>query len=222
MRVIANIFSFVFHPLLALTYILLLIILVDPFVFGSYNVGGSLGILAMTFASTFFFPGLAIFMMYKLDLVKDMKMPGHKDRIIPLLISMVCYFSVFAFLYKQVESPVIFQSAALGACIAMSLTFLITIFYKISLHAIGMGSILAIMIVLSLLYKNVRIIFNLGALGHYTVPIIVLLFIVILITGIVLSSRLYLKAHTPAQVYSGLILGTLVQFIALMFFKSSL
>lgn len=218
MKFIAQLFSYLFHPLLALTYILLLIILINPFLFGSYSLGGNIEIIAMIFFSTFLFPAFAVFLLYKLDFLKDIKMPYHKDRIIPLMIAMVCYFSVFAFIYQSEEVPDEFKIAVLGACVNMALAFLITIFYKISLHSIGMGAMLAITIYLSFLYKNIQVIINVGPLGSYSVPVLVLLFIVILITGIVMTSRLYLKAHEPGEVYRGLLLGVLVQAAVISFF----
>lgn len=218
MKYLTTVISYLFHPLLALTYILLLIMLVDPFLFGSYSIGGSIEILAMTVFSTFFFPGLATFMLFKLGFLKDMKMPNHRERVIPLLIAMVCYFSVFAFLYKKGDSPEIFQIAAMGACANLILAFFISIFYKISLHSIGMGAILTMTIYLANIYKNTQIILNLGPMGHYTVPILVLLFVVILLSGLVMTSRLYLKAHKPSEVYIGFALGLITQAIAIIVF----
>jgi membrane-associated phospholipid phosphatase len=37
------------------------------------------------------------------------------------------------------------------------------------------------------------------------------------LAGLVGSSRLYLKAHQPMQVYGGFIIGIIAQFIALRF-----
>lgn len=207
MKVIANLFSYLFHPLLSLTYMLLLMMVVDPYIFGSYSVGGSTGLLAMVIFSTFLMPAFVVFLMYQLDFLKNLKMPNRQDRIIPLLAAMVCYFSVLGFLYKQVESPEIFQIAVFGTCIGMSVAFVVNVFYKISLHAIGMGAIFITTIYLCIQYSNINLILNLGPLGHYTVDILVLLFLVIIVCGIVLSSRLYLKAHTPRQVYTGFGLG---------------
>ncbi len=219
MRAITTVFSYLFHPLLALTYILIILMWIDPTVFASYSVGGKKGLLAMTFFSTFLIPALAVVMLYKLDFVKSIKMPKHKDRIVPLLIAMTCYYSVFAFLFKQVDSPDIFQVATLGACMAMSIAFIITIFYKISLHAIGMGAMLAMTVYACFYYGNINVHVDLGFLGTYYTPLLVILFIIVLLAGIVMSARLYLKAHTPLQVYSGIILGFVVQFIAFPVFQ---
>jgi membrane-associated phospholipid phosphatase len=46
-------------------------------------------------------------------------------------------------------------------------------------------------------------------------PLIFLFFV--LLAGLVGSSRLYLKAHQPMQVYGGFIIGIIAQFIALRF-----
>jgi membrane-associated phospholipid phosphatase len=51
----------------------------------------------------------------------------------------------------------------------------------------------------------------------YLIPMSLVFLIALLLAGLTGTSRLYLKAHTPAQVYAGYFIGILTQFIALRF-----
>jgi membrane-associated phospholipid phosphatase len=60
-------------------------------------------------------------------------------------------------------------------------------------------------------YKQTR------ALHPQDIPMSLVFLIALLLAGLTGTSRLYLKAHTPAQVYAGYFIGILTQFIALRF-----
>lgn len=88
----------------------------------------------------------------------------------------------------------------LASGILLVLSFGITIFWKISLHAIGVGGFLALIIQLSL---------QANAVAYMLIPVAILL------AGGVISARLYLNAHTPGQVIAGFFLGIAVVFLLL-------
>jgi membrane-associated phospholipid phosphatase len=51
----------------------------------------------------------------------------------------------------------------------------------------------------------------------YLIPLSLFFLFFVFLAGLVGSSRLYLKAHQPMQVYGGFIIGIIAQFIALRF-----
>ena len=69
---------------------------------------------------------------------------------------------------------------------------------KSSLHLVSMGNMLGFFLIMT----------NINSLSM--LPIIILL---ILLSGILASSRLYLKAHTPVELLIGFFLGIVCQFI---------
>ena len=85
--------------------------------------------------------------------------------------------------------------AAMLAAIAVAIliTAIISRYWKISAHAVGIGGLCGCCALLNL---------------HYLQPNLFMVLIVsILLAGIVLSSRVYLQAHTLSQVYAGWVLG---------------
>ncbi len=83
-------------------------------------------------------------------------------------------------------------------------TAIITIFWKISLHGIGIGGLVGFIMGL-----------NQQSFLNYFEYVLPLLF---LISAIVLSARLKLNAHSPNQVYVGFVLGIFVSFVSFILY----
>jgi len=75
------------------------------------------------------------------------------------------------------------------------ITTLITIFWKISVHSIGMGGVLGILLALNFRSHDMFLV--------WPISVWVLLF------GVIMSSRLLINAHRPIEVYTGAVLGIL-------------
>ena len=87
----------------------------------------------------------------------------------------------------------------LGVFLASSAALITNIYFKISMHAIGLGGMLSIFITIANSYSMLM-----------TWPLSAAL----LITGLVCTARLLITDHTEKDIYSGLALGLLAQFIA--------
>ena len=72
------------------------------------------------------------------------------------------------------------------------------IYYKISMHAIGMGGLLGLFLVI--MQQNTMLM---------TGPLTVAL----LIAGLVCTSRMIVSDHRPKEIYAGLLVGLICQFI---------
>lgn len=127
-----------------------------------------------------------------------MELSDRHERVVPYLIFitsiMVCAF----YMYKMML-PFWFISLLLGACVALILALLINFFWKISAHAIGTGGLLG----------GIMGVARIHLINPYWAFIIV-----ILIAGLVGTSRIFLKRHTPMQVYAGFCLGFICTFVA--------
>jgi hypothetical protein len=174
----------------------------NPFLFGNYTLKQLGGIVIAVFVNTFIFPVISILLMYKLGFIKSLYMQDGRERIIPFFGIIVFYIWTFMSFRKSVY-PQILNIPLLGACFAILISFLVTLFKKISLHTVGMGSLMGLIIVLCLVSS-----YNL----------MWCLCIVILLAGIVGSARLALNAHDFAEIYSGYVIGIACQFFALHFF----
>jgi len=161
-------------------------------------------------------PMISIIMMRFVGFINSLEMSEKSERIGPLIATSIFYLWLFVNLKRVDIIPPIFQSLALGSVIALFLAFFINNFSKISLHAIGVGGLLSGLIIIRKFwaYDSFKIdLFD----RQLNIGIDILLIAVVLACGLVLFSRLYLKAHTREEVYGGFILGFLTQIIALRF-----
>ncbi|WP_102407409.1 hypothetical protein [Parabacteroides bouchesdurhonensis] len=196
MRLFSNIISFLFHPLLMVTYG---IVLALTFTYlAIYPPTMKLLIAGGTFVSTAIIPAIFIWLMIKSGAAVDIELSDRRERVVPYLIFitsiMVCTF----FLYKMMM-PFWLLSMLIGACFALIIALCINFFWKISAHAIGIGGLLG------------------GIMGVARIHMInpywafIALFV---IAGLVGTSRIFLKRHTPMQVYTGFCLGFMCTFVA--------
>ena len=86
MKPISKILSYIFHPLLIPTWFVLLLLHTNPFSFAGMSVFIVIGIV---FINTFMFPAISILMMRKLDFIESLEMPDSKQRIIPLVATII-------------------------------------------------------------------------------------------------------------------------------------
>jgi membrane-associated phospholipid phosphatase len=189
MKWFANITSIVFHPLLMASYGVLLALNYTYLAIYSpttklYLAGGSL-------LCTAIIPGLFILLMIKGGAAGDMELTNKRERTVPYLIfiaaNMMCLFYLF-----RMQMPFWLLSMFIGVCLALFIALFINFVWKISAHAIGIGGLLG------------------AVMGVAQIQMInpFRLFICILLAGgLVCTSRIILKKHTPMQAYAGFVLG---------------
>ena len=216
-KLFAKTISLLFHPLMVLTYILLVLILVDPYSFGANGVDSfnSRVLILRVFLSTFFIPMMAILMLYFLGMVRSLRLEDALDRTGPYIITGIFYLWLSRNFWDSTITPTIFTCFMLAATIALFLAFIINIFSKISIHAVGMGAIIS-MLLLTMLLSDYQV-FNIDLpfLGTYQISLILVLLIGIVVAGLVGTARLYLQKHEQNDIYGGYLVGLLSPFIAL-------
>lgn len=129
-------------------------------------------------------------------------MKDRKDRYIPIIITFFLFVFCF-YLIRRIDIPNMFYSFMLGVIICLLITFFITIRFKISMHMVGLGGLVALITFISF-YLKVNLSFY--------------LILVILFTGITGTARLLLKAHTQVEVYTGFVLGFAVVLSTMMLY----
>lgn len=196
MRLLANIASFLFHPLLMVTYGILLAL---SFTYlAIYPPTMKLLIAGGAFLSTAVIPGLFIWLLVRSGAAVDIELSNRKERVIPYLIFITSIIMCAFFLYKMLM-PFWLLAMLIGVCIALVVALCINFYWKISAHAIGIGGLLGGIMGVSRIHM----------INPYWSFIIV-----ILVAGLLGTSRLILKRHTPMQVYAGFCLGFICTFVA--------
>ena len=165
---------------------------------------GNINPIVPVFLYTFVFPTIAILMLRKLDFIDDLEMPDPKQRIIPLIITIIFYLWTFM-LFKSKHFPVMMRIFMFGTLASLFISFVINIFHKLSLHMVGISGALISILLLTMVSR---------------IDISYVFLLMIIITGLVGTARLYVQAHTMREVYTGFLVGIFGQMIGLMFIHS--
>lgn len=199
MKTAASVISIIFHPLLMATYFCLILFFgLKNSIFELMTAEAVKYQLTITvFVFTFALPALHIYLMYRLGKIKSIFLSKQNERTFPYIMTSLFYFGLFYLLFDihiwETLKLIIFCSG-----VSILITALINIKYKISAHMVGIGGMVGLLVTMALLLKI-----------NLFLPLIVS----ILISGIVGSSRIYLKEHKPNQIYSGFFLGFLSQLV---------
>ena len=194
--------SIVFHPLFISSIVSAFLLYVHPTAFSGFGERERLFRFLNVFVCTTMLPAFSVFLMWRLQLViNSLQMKTQKERIIPYAIAMIFYFWSWYVFKNLDDSPIEIRQFLLGAFLAVCGGWFANIFFKISMHTLAMGGVLMFFLILAIRQPQ---------LAAY-------LAIVILLTGLVTTSRLLVSDHSNSEVYSGLAVGAASQLIAILF-----
>ena len=214
---LASFFTLLFHPLLMVTYMLVVLLVVNPYQFGVHSIVEQGRLVLLVFVSTFAMPTLALVLMRSLRMVDSLQLEDRKQRIGPYIITGTFYLWMFINFKHNQSIPHSLTVVTLGATIALFIAFFCNNFTKISAHAVGMGGLVGMSVVNSMFFSFDTFSLNTWVFGPMEFSSNFVIMVAIVLAGIVCTSRLLLKAHTPAQVYGGLASGVVSQFLAIWF-----
>jgi len=189
MKRFANIVSTLFHPLLMVTYAVLLALgftylNIYPLVLKTYILLGAV-------LCTLILPGAMVVWLVKSGLAGDMELSERRERVLPYLLFITGNMFCFFYLYKM-QMPWWVLSILLGACLSLFAALLVNFAWKISVHTLGLGCLLgAIMGVARIQSTNPYWLF----------------IAVIIAAGLTGTARVLLRKHTTVQVFAGFFLG---------------
>ncbi len=219
LKSLAHGLSVMFHPLLIPTYMLVLLLLINPYLFGVSNVWdeGAKMLLLLVFLYTFFIPAVSIMVMYFLGMIQDVQVREREDRIGPYLITGMLYLWVYYNFSQNGQLPPAYVSFMLGTVVALFISFMINIFSKISAHAVGMGGLIGMVIISMVWFSYGSFTMELSGGRALEISMLHLLMAALVIAGAVGTARLLLKAHEPSDVYGGYFIGFVTQFFAFLY-----
>ena len=206
LRIMAYIFSVVFHPLFIPVMATWFLAFFQPGYFTGIPTGDKKMILIRVAANTIFFPLLTVLLLKAVGFIKSIFLKTQRERIIPYVATNLFYFWMYLVFKNHVEIPLILTSFIFGIFLASSLALIANIYFKISMHALGVGALTGLMLL---------IVFS-GLSYAIFLPAMV----VFIITGLVCTSRLIVSDHTPFDIYSGLLIAIIAQLVAFIFVNS--
>ncbi|MBC7886856.1 MAG: hypothetical protein H7Z13_03140 [Ferruginibacter sp.] len=196
-RLFAHLFSYLFHPLFIPLYVTAFLAFIHPGYFSGFSVSGKKKLLLLITINAVAFPAITILLLKGLGFIESLFLKTQKDRIIPYIASGTFFFWTQYVLREQNYIPRILVAFMFGVFISSSAALIANIYYKISMHAIGMGGVVGLFLVI--MHQNTMLM---------TWPLV----LAFLLAGLVCTSRMIVSDHRPKEIYSGLLVGLICQF----------
>jgi hypothetical protein len=199
LRYLAKFISFIFHPLFIPTFFMYFLIIVVPYKFEGISDWQLKMRVFSVFWLTAFFPSFAVFLLWRLKFSESIFLRTQKERIIPYVITMFFYWWMYYLSRNFKDQPIDLKYFYFGIFIATSLGLIVNNFIKVSLHAIGISGLLMAILLVSINYPSINLIW---------------LLFVIIIASIVVSARMIVSDHTKQELIVGFVIGLFTQLIA--------
>jgi len=194
-NILARIVSLIFHPLLMATYLFLLLSATLPSALDPIQTSAHNGFILLIFLITFVLPALNIVVFRMMGSIKSLTMYNRQERFGPFLFISALYLIVTYFFYNNYRMGLhdtVFKLIIIIDALVILAT-IITLFFKVSVHALALWGLLGIVLPLNKIAEN----------GQLLIPTV----LIILAAGVVMSSRLKLNAHTPREIMIGSLVG---------------
>lgn len=199
MRLISKLVSYLFHPIfLPLAGTISYFLITPKYTTIELQSGNILPV----FILTIIIPILSFFILKNIGVVSSVFLTKPEERRYPLMINLILLFMILLKVIPDnytIELYFFFLGliAATSTCL-----FLLLIRFKTSLHMMGMGSILMFLIALSF---------------HFERNIVIAISFMMFASGMVATARLYLKAHSRAELLIGFLVGMISQLLTIKF-----
>ncbi|WP_341221149.1 hypothetical protein [Polaribacter atrinae] len=191
--------SVMLHPIVIPTIgITLYFILIQ----NSFSRNQKFAVLGLIFITTYIVPLLILILFRRFKLIKSFKAESIKERKVPVAMMIVLFYLLGNTLYgieNLKDLGMLFYATSLGL---VSIYILFAFKIKTSIHLISIGITVGFFYVLSFIYQQ---------------NLIAVIVCGLLLSGMLASARLHLKAHTQKEVYLGFVLGFLAPSIVFYF-----
>jgi hypothetical protein len=191
--------SYILHPLLIPT-LATSVLLMRPDLY-TIIIPDALKIwyLSVVIIFTLVIPVAGVLILLKFNAIQSVELKQRGERTFPLLIACSSFVALL-YLLTGTNIPAVFLYVIYSAAFALLAGLFINMAYKISLHTLGWGALVATLIGIAL------------RIGY---PLPGLIIASVLLSGIVGYARLKQNTHNEAQVYAGYVVGAgIITFIS--------
>jgi hypothetical protein len=196
---LTQLISIILHPMFMPILALHLTLLVLPSL--AFTLSQNLLLIyGILIFSTMVLPLISIFWLMQKGKVSSLEMSNHKERSLPLFKTVIWMSFGYYLLQNLLFYTPILKAELLGAILIILLAAIISKFWKISLHLLGIGGVVGVFIALQIMHGD----------------FLYLLLLFILLSGLLGVARIKQKAHNYAQVYAGFLVGLSVELITLL------
>lgn len=198
-RKLSNGLSWALHPFVLPLYLIVLLLTGTAFAYYPSHV--KFYLLWVVVLYTIVIPVLSLGVLRSLGHISDYRVDDRRQRMLPLLIGIVCYV-LCAITVAKIPSAIFLRKFLLAAACCEAMCFAVSRYWKISLHLTAMGAAVALLVII-----------NVAGTGDMLVPLMA----AILCAGALASARLYLGCHDGWQVFAGFGGGFAVCTLAMLF-----
>jgi hypothetical protein len=201
MKSLSRIISFLFHPMLMPLVGIFIIFNSGTYLsFVSFEAQRVIYVTVML--ATFILPISLLPLFLQFRIIQSFNMQTARERLFPLIVTAAFNYLGLILLRKMGLSGVI-NNFLIASLLALAMSTIITVFWKISLHMLGIGGIVGLIIALAI---------------RYNLDLTLYLTLIVIIAGITATARLYLGAHKPTQIYAGFLLGSIITTITILWY----
>lgn len=199
MRLFSKLLSFILHPVFTPTYGTVFYFLVTPKYSPLEMQGGN---ILPVFILTVIIPLASLLILKQLGMTRSHLLLSSEERIYPLLIYLVLLLMVLLKVIPNHYTEELYYFFLGMALATTSCLFLALMGKVVSLHMVGIGTLLMFMVILSL---------------HFEKNIVAAISLCTLASGLLASARLFLRFHGRAAVLTGWLIGLVSQLILIRF-----
>ena len=201
MKQVAKFISVVFHPLLLTTYLVIILSYYFPSML-MIRKENRMVIVGLVFVFTFVLPAVNLVMLRAFGNIQSLTLQSRRERILPFVFISLLYLLVTFLFYFRLPFSANFNKLMMIISALVVVSLLVTFYYKISIHSIAMGGGIGILLPLNQVTEQMSLLWPTA--------------FTILVTGLVMSSRLVLDAHSPREVMYGGVVGFVVGFFGMI------
>lgn len=198
----AKFISVLFHPLFVGVMMAAYLMYIHPTYFTGFHEKAKLMKLLTVINNNVFFPLVVVALLKGLGFSDSILLKTQKERIVPYIASITFFFWTYYVFRNQPETPRVLVNMCRGMFFASSAALILNNYYKISIHGIGVGGLMGLMVVT--VYDGSQ---------YAGLPLVVSS----LVAGAVLSARRVASDHYWFDILTGFVLGFICQLIALWF-----
>ena len=200
MHPLAHTLSVLLHPLLMPVITLWLAMRFDPHIGYFLDEDRRLILIGLVALMTIAFPLTSTLLLIRAGAISSLTMPRRQERILPYTLTLFYYGLTWYLLSRSMlHHPLLTLFS--GAFAALALTTLITLWWKISAHMVGIGGAIGALAALA---------------QQHALPLVPLLAVMITVAGVLGTARLLSSDHTEGQVIAGGLLGAVCTYTAVV------
>ncbi len=197
--------SGLFHPLLMAGYMSAILAMYFPEAYAPYPQSMAWRLVLAFVMMTALFPSMAVFGLYKFtSLVTDLELTDRKERLLPFIVLILFYVVAAQTLVFELDLGLIIRVLLFSATVMIGALLLINLKFKISIHAAAIWALAG----------------NSAALCNkfLIIDLLTPTYAIVVIAGLVGTSRLYLGYHQPKEVWAGSAFGFLYSYAVVLLF----